>query len=94
MNLKRKKHLSNFWRPPTKHLKRVEVLEVISSLNPNKSSDYNLINGNILKELSIIGLIIYLTQLFNVVLFKGYFPTQRKVTQIILILKPGKPSKK
>jgi hypothetical protein len=27
-------------------------------------------------------------------LFKGYFPTQRKVTQIILILKPGKPSKK
>jgi hypothetical protein len=33
----------------------------------------------------------YLTQLFNAVLLKGYVPAQRKVTQIILILKPGKP---
>jgi hypothetical protein len=33
----------------------------------------------------------YLTQLFNAVLLKGYFPAQWKVAQIILILKPGKP---
>jgi hypothetical protein len=33
----------------------------------------------------------YLTQLFNVVLFKGYFLAQWKVAQIILILKPEKP---
>jgi hypothetical protein len=33
----------------------------------------------------------YLTKLFNVVLLIGYFPAQRKVSQIILILKPGKP---
>jgi hypothetical protein len=38
----------------------------------------------------IIG-IKYLTQLFNAVLLKGYFPAQWKVTQIILILKPGNP---
>jgi hypothetical protein len=41
--------------------------------------------------LPIIG-IKYLTQLFNAVLLKGYFPTQWKVAQIILILKPGKPN--
>jgi hypothetical protein len=40
--------------------------------------------------LPIIG-IIYLTQLFNAVLLKGYFPAQRKVAQVILILKPGNP---
>jgi hypothetical protein len=40
--------------------------------------------------LPIIG-IKYLTQLFNAVLLKGYFPAQWKVAQIILILKPGKP---
>jgi hypothetical protein len=33
----------------------------------------------------------YLTQLFNAVLLKEYFPAQWKVTQIILILKTGKP---
>jgi hypothetical protein len=39
--------------------------------------------------LPIIG-IKYLTQLFNAVLFKGYFLAQWKVAQIILILKLGK----
>jgi hypothetical protein len=33
----------------------------------------------------------YLTQLFNAVLLKGYFPAQWKAAQIILILKLGKP---
>jgi hypothetical protein len=33
----------------------------------------------------------YLTQLFNAVLLKWYFPAQWKVAQIILILNPGKP---
>jgi hypothetical protein len=41
--------------------------------------------------LPIIG-IKYLTQLFNAVLLKRYFPAQWKVAQIILILKPGKPN--
>jgi hypothetical protein len=48
MNLKRKKHLYNFSRPPTNpkppinRLKRAEVQEVIRSLNPKKSSGHNL----------------------------------------------------
>jgi hypothetical protein len=65
-------------------MKRAEVQEVINSLNPKKSSGYDLITGTILKELPIIG-IKYLTQLFNAVLLKGYFPAQWKVAQIILI---------
>jgi hypothetical protein len=40
--------------------------------------------------LPVIG-IKYLTQLFNAVLLRGYFPAQWKVAQIILILNPGKP---
>jgi hypothetical protein len=78
-------------KPPINCLKRAEVQEDINSLNPKKSSGYDLITGKILKELPTIG-IKYLTQLFNVVLLKGYFPAQWKVAQIIFILKPGKTS--
>jgi hypothetical protein len=76
--------------PPSNRLKRDEVQEIINGLNPKKSSGYDLLNYNILKELPIIGKK-YLTQLFNAALLKGYFPEQWKVAQIILILKPGKP---
>jgi hypothetical protein len=69
---------------------KAEVQEFINSLNPKKSSGYDLITGKILKELLIIGLK-YLTQFFNAVLLKTYFPGKWKVTQIILIFKPGKP---
>jgi hypothetical protein len=41
--------------------------------------------------LPIIG-IEYLTQLFNAASLKGYFLSQWKDAQFILILKPGKPS--
>jgi hypothetical protein len=73
-------------------LKRAKVQEVINSLNLKKSLRYDLITGKILKELLIIGIIHNLTQLFNDLLLKGYFPAQCKVAQIILILKPGKPN--
>jgi hypothetical protein len=36
--------------PPIKHFKRAEVQEVISNLNPKKSTGYDLITGKILKE--------------------------------------------
>jgi hypothetical protein len=55
-----------------------------------KSPGYDLITGHILKELPISGTK-YHTQLFNAILLLNYFPTQRKVAQIILILKLGKP---
>jgi hypothetical protein len=76
--------------PPINRLKQAEVQEIISSLNPKKSPGYDLITGQILKELPSIG-IKYLTQMFNSALLTGYFPAQWKVAQIILILKPGKP---
>jgi hypothetical protein len=63
----------------------------MNSLNPKKSSGYDLVTAEILKELFISG-IKYLIQLFNAVLLTGYFPTQWKAAQIILILKPGKPN--
>jgi hypothetical protein len=55
-----------------------------------KSPGYNLFTGQILKKLPIISTK-YLTQLFNAFLLLNYFPTQWKVVQIILTLKPGKP---
>jgi hypothetical protein len=51
-------------------LKRAEDRE-LGSLNPKKSSGYELIIGKILKEVSNIG-IKYLAQLLNAVLLKGY----------------------
>jgi hypothetical protein len=73
--------------PPIKRLKRTEVQEIINSLNPKKSPEYDFITSKILPTIGIQ----YLTQLFNAVLLKGYFSAQWKVTQIILIPKPGKP---
>jgi potassium voltage-gated channel Eag-related subfamily H protein 8 len=78
-------------KPPINRLKQTEVREVINSLNLKKSPRYDLITSKILKELPTIG-IQYLTQVFNAILLKGYFPAQCKVTQIILISKPGTPS--
>jgi hypothetical protein len=54
-----------------------EVQEVISNLNPKNHLVSTSSVLKILKELPIIG-IKYLTQLFNVVLLKGYFPAQGK----------------
>jgi hypothetical protein len=44
-------------------------------------------SGKTLKELPTL-CIQYLTQLFNAILLRGYFPAQWKVAQIILIPKP------
>jgi hypothetical protein len=85
MNLKRKKHLYNFSRPPTNSNDQSTVSK---ELTFKKSSGYNLIAGKIPKKLPIIG-IRYLTQPFNAVLIKGCFPAQWKFAQIILISKPG-----
>jgi hypothetical protein len=41
-------------RQPIKHFQRAEVQEVISNLNPEISSDYDLITGKILKELPVL----------------------------------------
>jgi hypothetical protein len=51
---------------PINRFKRAEVQEVMNSLNPKKSSGYDLITGKILKELPIIGMK-YLIQLLDTV---------------------------
>jgi hypothetical protein len=55
---------------PINCLKKAEVQEVINSLNPKKSSGYDLTTGKISKELPI-NEINYLTELFNAVFTKG-----------------------
>jgi hypothetical protein len=77
-------------KPQINRFKRAEVQEVVTNLNPKKSSGYNLITGKILKELPIVG-IKHLIQLLNAVLLKGYLPAQWRIAQVILIRKPGKP---
>jgi len=69
-----------------KRLKQQDLLKARSEplfLNPNakKASGYNLITGQILKELPELDLN-YLTQLFN-----ESFPPQWKVAQVIMIPK-------
>jgi hypothetical protein len=76
---------------PIPRLTRTEIQTAILSLHPKKSPGYDLITSQILQALPPIG-IQYLTQLFNAVLLHTYSPAQWKVAQIILILKPGKPS--
>jgi hypothetical protein len=76
---------------PVKKFKLTEVRAAIKQLRPKKAPGYDLVTGRILKELPDIG-IRAITQIFNSVLRTRYFPGQRKVSQIITILKPGKPA--
>jgi hypothetical protein len=62
--------------------------------NPSRSTKaprYDLITGDILKQLPRIG-ISAITYVFNSILRTGYFPGQWKVSQIVTIPKPGKPA--
>jgi len=61
----------------TKHKLKVIISK---ALNAEKVPRYDLIIGRILKKLCESG-IIYLTQLFNVILKTDFFPPQSKVTQ-------------
>ena len=63
----------------------------INKLRTPKAPGYDLITGRILKELPHVG-IKAITLIFNSILRTGYFPVQWKVSQIITILKPGKPA--
>ena len=59
-------------------------------LSHKKSPGYDVLTGQIMKELPWEG-IIMATQLFNAVLGLKYFSAQWKVAEVILIHKPGKP---
>lgn len=71
-------------------LKPLEVKNAIMShLNPKKATGYDLISAKMIIELP--GLAVYhLTFLLNAILRLGYFPNVWKISQIIMIPKPGK----
>lgn len=76
--------------PPTKSFTKTEIKKVIKfNINPKKAPGYDLITGQIIQELPESGYV-FLTQLFNAVMSLSYFPSQWKVAEITLILKPGK----
>lgn len=77
--------------PPIKAIKSQEVVDIIKKLDAKKAPGYDLITGTILKQLPSVA-ITALTQIFNAVLRTSHFPSQWKVAQIILVLKPGKPA--
>jgi len=68
-----------------------EVQAAIRVLNPKKEPGYDLITNQVLQKLLEKG-IRFITQFYNVVLRRGFFPPQWKVAQIIMIQKPGKPA--
>jgi hypothetical protein len=76
---------------PVKKFKVTEVRSAVQQLHSRKAPGHDLIMGRILKELPDIR-IRAITQIFNSVLRTGYFLGQLKVSQIITILKPGKPA--
>jgi len=67
------------------------VRVAINKLRLTKAPGYDLINGEILKKLPEVGLSA-ITHIYNSILHTGYFPGQWKVSQIVTILKPGKPA--
>ena len=63
----------------------------INKVRSTKAPGYDLITGEILKKLPEVGLSA-ITYIYNSILCTGYFPGQWKVSQIVTILKPGKPA--
>ena len=68
-----------------------EVRVAINKLRSTKAPGYDLITGEILKKLPEVGLSA-ITYIYNSILRTGYFPGQWKVSQVVTILKPGKPA--
>ena len=69
---------------------KTEVKDVIRKRKPNKAPAYDLITPKMLKELPEEGISL-LTYIFNACLIRCFFPSQWKVAEISMILKPGKP---
>lgn len=68
-----------------------EVNKVIQKgITSKKAPGYDLITGQVLKELPRKGIVL-LTVIYNAILRLEYFPSQWKVSQIVVIAKPGKP---
>lgn len=75
---------------PIKPTSPREVRENISLLGNKKSPGFDLIDKKVLQELPKKA-IVYLTALFNGILRTGCYPALWKVSQIVMVPKPGKP---
>ncbi|CAH2103967.1 unnamed protein product [Euphydryas editha] len=67
-----------------------EIISIIKHMEDKRAPGFDLIDKKVLLELPKKG-IVFLTILFNGILRIGYFPALWKVSQIIMIGKPGKP---
>ena len=76
---------------PLKTVTPGEVSRHIKSMDNNKAPGFDLIDKKVLEELPRKA-IVYITTLFNAILRVGYFPELWKISQIIMLHKPGKPA--
>lgn len=63
---------------------------VTTELKSSKAPGYDLITGKILKELPRKAIVL-LTFIYNAILRTEHFPTQWKLSEIVMVAKPGKP---
>lgn len=77
--------------PPPKAFKQAEVLSIIQRLPYRKAPGYDLITAEVLQHLPPKALV-FLTTLYNSILRITHFPIQWKHSQIVMILKPNKPT--
>lgn len=78
-------------RQVIEHVTPLEVTKEISNSNRKKAPGADEITSEILKELPRKG-VIMLTQIFNACLRLKHVPKCFKTSQIIMLLKPGKPA--
>jgi hypothetical protein len=74
---------------PIKAFSPREVRQVIEKVNQHKALGYDLITGEILKQMPKKAIVL-LTTIYNSMLRLSYFPTIWKFAQITMIPKPGK----
>lgn len=77
--------------PPLKCVSPKEIMHEIRHLKEGKAPGYDQIDATLLKHLPKKGIML-LTAIFNACLRLSYFPSQWKIAQVVMILKPGKPA--
>jgi hypothetical protein len=75
---------------PIKPFSSKEVVDALAQTNVCKAPGYDLISGNVLKELPKTAINL-LTTFYNSILRLSYYPLLWKFAQIIMVPKPGKP---
>lgn len=63
--------------------------EIVKNLNPKKAPGFDLVTGDVLKQLPCKG-VVKMTNLINATFRLKYVPKLQKIAQVIMIPKPGK----